>query len=172
MNITSLPSGINTITGGQTSQESAQIKKDINKFESLVQSMMQMKEPKETTSSSQIIKEGKLNGDYTTGFSGFFTRAEDACAKPSGAAANSTAVVQTKTVDKTSKLYEKSLEMESYFVKIMLNSMRSSLGSSGLTGEKSYAAGMYDDMLYDELAVSMTKNAGFGLADQIYLQLV
>ena len=30
---------------------------------------------------------------------------------------------------------------------------------------------MYEDMLYDELAVSMTKNAGFGLADQIYLEL-
>ena len=63
------------------------------------------------------------------------------------------------------------MELESYFVKIMLNTMRSSLSSSGLTGEKSYAGGMYEDMLYDEFAVSMTKNAGFGLADQIYLQL-
>jgi flagellar protein FlgJ len=30
---------------------------------------------------------------------------------------------------------------------------------------------MYEDMLYDEYATSMTKNAGFGLADQIYMQL-
>ena len=30
---------------------------------------------------------------------------------------------------------------------------------------------MYEDMLFDEYATAMTKNAGFGLADQIYLSL-
>ncbi len=171
MNINSLPSGLSTITGGQSSKESAQMKKDINKFEDLVQSMMQTDTPKQTEASSQIIDSGKLNGDYTTGFSGFYTSPDDASAKPSGAAANSASVVQNKSIDKTSRLYEKSMELESYFVKIMLNSMRSSLTGSGLSGDKSYASGMYEDMLYDEFAVSMTKNAGFGLADQIYLQL-
>ena len=38
-------------------------------------------------------------------------------------------------------------------------------------GEQSYAEQMYEDMLYDEYATAMTKNAGFGLADQMYLQL-
>lgn len=170
MNINSLPSGLSSITGGQSSTQSAQIKKDINKFNDLVQSVMSH-ETAQTLSSSQIIESGKLNGDYTTGFSGLYTNPDDTNALPTGAAANSASVVQNKTIDKTSRLYEKSMELESYFVKIMLNTMRSSLSSSGLTGEKSYAGGMYEDMLYDEFAVSMTKNAGFGLADQIYLQL-
>ncbi|MCQ2580503.1 MAG: rod-binding protein, partial [Treponemataceae bacterium] len=37
--------------------------------------------------------------------------------------------------------------------------------------QNEYAQNMYEDMLYDELANSVTKSAGFGLADQIYLQL-
>ena len=39
------------------------------------------------------------------------------------------------------------------------------------SGNNDFAANMYEDMLYDEYATSMTKNAGFGLADQIYMQL-
>ena len=95
-----------------------------------------------------------------------------ATALPSGAAANSGSHT-AQTIDKTSKLYEKSLELESYFVKIMLSSMRNSVTKTSLNGEEnSYAQKMYEDMLYDELATVMTKNAGFGLADQIYMQLV
>ncbi len=171
MAINSLPSGLSSITGGQSSSESARMNNEINKFEDLIQSMKTVSTSKETVSSSQVADSGRLNGDYTTGFSNYFTSSDDANAKPSGAAANSASTAQTKKIDKTSKLYEKSMELESYLVKIMLNSMRSSLSSSGLAGEKSYAGSMYEDMLYDELAVSMTKNAGFGLADQIYLQL-
>jgi flagellar protein FlgJ len=49
--------------------------------------------------------------------------------------------------------------------------MRNTVEKSDLTGKNDFASKMYDDMLYDELARDMTKNAGFGLADQIYLQL-
>ena len=50
--------------------------------------------------------------------------------------------------------------------------MRGTLTGASVYGEKaSYAQKMYDDMFYDELAVTVTKNAGFGLADQMYLQL-
>ncbi|MBQ9908877.1 MAG: rod-binding protein, partial [Treponema sp.] len=76
---------------------------------------------------------------------------------------------QQKTIDRTSKLYEKSLEMESYVVKMMLSSMRKTVMKAD--GESNYAKNMYEDMLYDEYATMMTKNAGFGLADQMYLQL-
>ena len=38
-------------------------------------------------------------------------------------------------------------------------------------GEGDFATKMYEDMLYDEYATQMTKSAGFGLADQMYLQL-
>src|SRR5574344_552078 len=91
---------------------------------------------------------------------------------PTGFAANSASESSTKsTIDKTSKLYEKAQELESYFVKIMLSSMRSTVQKSNLTGNDNYASKMYEDMLYDELSVSMTKNAGFGLADQIYMEV-
>ena len=127
-----------------------------------------------TLSSSQILQKGKLNGDYKTNFSGTFQNILDKTAKPIGAAANSATNSSPKgNIDKTSKLYEKSLELESYFVKIMLSSMRNTISKSELYGNKnSYAQKMYEDMVYDELATTMTKNAGFGLADQIYLSLI
>ena len=157
---------------GQTAMQSATMQSEQNSFAALVESM-KAKQNQETLSSSNVIDDGRLNGDYTSGFVGSFTSEADKNALPTGAAANSVGVAyNNKTIDRTSKLYEKSLELESYFVKIMLNSMKSTLSSTGLNGEKSYAQKMYEDMLYDELAVSMTKNGNFGIADQIYLELV
>ena len=156
---------------GQTAVQSATMQSEQNSFAALVESM-KAKQNQETLSSSNVIDDGRLNGDYTSGFAGSFTSEADKNALPTGAAANSVGVAyNNKTIDKTSKLYEKSLELESYFVKIMLNSMKSTLSGTGLNGEKSYAQSMYEDMLYDELAVSMTKNGNFGIADQIYLEL-
>ena len=37
--------------------------------------------------------------------------------------------------------------------------------------ENDFAQDMYEDMLFEEYATQMTKTAGFGLADQIYLSL-
>ena len=54
----------------------------------------------------------------------------------------------------------------------MLDSMRSTLGKNSLTGKDSFAGKMYEDMMYEELSRTVTKNAGLGLADQIYLQLM
>ena len=122
-----------------------------------------------------LLPAGKLNGDYTSGFEKTFRALSDKNALPSGAAANDAPAFGAKNekkIDKTSVLYEKSLELESYIIKIMLSSMRGTLTGASVYGEEpSYAQKMYEDMLYDELAVTMTKNAGFGLADQIYLQL-
>ena len=39
-------------------------------------------------SSEQVLKEGRLNGDFKTGFDKTFTRASDKSAAPQGAAAN------------------------------------------------------------------------------------
>ena len=156
---------------GQTAVQSATMQSEQNSFDALVESM-KAKQNQETLSSSNVIDDGRLNGDYTSGFAGSFTSEADKTSLPTGAAANSVGVAyNNKTIDRNSKLYEKSLELESYFVKIMLNSMKSTLSGTGLTGEKSYAQKMYEDMLYDELAVSMTKNGNFGIADQIYLEL-
>lgn len=112
-----------------------------------------------------------MNGDFTTGFSGTYKSASDKNASVQGAAANQAGAHSSRrTIDKTSTLYEKSMELESYFVKQVLSSMRKTVSKSGLGGND-FASQMYEDMLYDEYAASMTKNAGFGLADQIYLSL-
>ena len=163
------------ITGGASASEAAKLQSELGKFQSLLDSMRgEAPQPnmQGTVASSQIAQSGRLNGDYTSGFDGSFTAESDKAALPTGAAANSSKIVPNKTIDRTSDLYEKSLELESYFVKMMLSSMRSTLSGTSINGEeKSYAQNMYEDMLYDELAISMTKNAGFGLADQIYLEL-
>jgi flagellar protein FlgJ len=61
------------------------------------------------------------------------------------------------------------LELENFFVKQMLSEMRKTVLKSQ---ESDFAQQTYEDMLFDEYATAMTKNAGFGLADQIYLSLV
>ena len=162
------------ITGGASASEAARLQGEIGRFQDLLDSMRAQADSASggSLSSSQIAQSGRLNGEYTSGFAGSFTSQADKAALPTGAAANSSRIVPDKTIDRTSALYEKSLELESYFVKMMLSSMRSTLSGTTINGEeKSYAQTMYEDMLYDELAVSMTKNAGFGLADQIYLEL-
>ncbi|MDR1586225.1 MAG: rod-binding protein [Treponema sp.] len=73
-------------------------------------------------------------------------------------------------IDKTDKLYEQCLELETFLVKTLINSMRNTVQKSGLIDE-GYAGKVYEDMLYDEYARDFTKNAGFGLAEQAYLEL-
>ena len=50
----------------------------------------------------------------------------------------------------------------------MISSMRKTIQRDD---EQDFAQQTYEDMLYDEYATMMTKTAGFGLADQIYLSL-
>ena len=165
--------GISAITNGQGALQSAKISSEKGKFDALVEeakSLAGKENIGKNLSSSQTSYDGRINGDWTSGFSGSFTAAGDKNAAPRGAAANqANPHVQQKNIDRTSKLYEKSLEMESYVVKMMLSSMRKTVMKAD--GESSYAKNMYEDMLYDEYATMMTKNAGFGLADQMYLQL-
>ena len=170
--INGITGGYSSITNGASAAQAATYSNEQSKFESLIQSMTSKDSGNADISSSEVIQSGRINGDYTTGFAGTYTAEADKTARPQGAAANSaSAVTAKKTIDRTSKLYESAMELESYFVKIMLSSMRNTLSGSGITGDKSFATGMYEDMLYDEIAVSMTKNSGFGLADQIYLEL-
>ncbi len=165
--------GISSITNGQGALVSAQLSSEKGKFDELL-SELKGKESKSgagmNVASEKISYDGRLNGDYTSGFKGTFTSEADKHSLPRGAAANqANPNVKTKTIDRTSALYEKSLELESYIVKNMLSSMRKTIVKAN--GESNYAQKMYEDMLYDEYATMMTKNAGFGLADQMYLQL-
>jgi len=119
-------------------------------------------------SSSSMTSDPRLPGDFITSLAVKNPTKTDHYANPVGAAANNG--LKGK-IDKTSKLYEQSLELESYLVKIMLSSMRSTVTKSGLGGENDFAGKMYEDMQYDQLSRTVTQNAGFGLADQVYLQL-
>ncbi|MCQ2610193.1 MAG: rod-binding protein [Treponema sp.] len=133
-----------------------------NRFDDLI------KQAQGSVSSEQVAKDGKLNGDVKTGFSGTYSLESDKTAVPSGMAARN-AAIGGKTIDKTSQLYEKSMELESFFVKMMMDSMRKTLPKH--EGGNSFAQNMYEDMLYDEYTTALTKNAGFGIADSIYLEL-
>ena len=158
------------ITGGQGALNTARTNSENAKFSELVERLQAQDEGRGTLSSSQIAQEGRLNGDYSTGYAGTYTLDSDKTAKVTGAAANqANPHVQAKTIDKTSRLYESALELEGFFVKQMLSQMRKTIMKSN---ENSYAQDMYEDMLFDEYATAMTKNAGFGLADQIYLSLM
>lgn len=143
-------------TAGLGAQNAAKMSEESDKFRNLLESIMG--------------KDGGLNGDYKSSMAGAFNSPEDKNAVAKGFAANSGG--ERQTIDKTSKLYEKSLELESYFVKILLSSMRNTVNRTSITGDKeSHATETYMDMLYDELSTTVTKNAGFGIADKIYLEL-
>lgn len=170
MNVGLVSNSFSGITNGQGALTSAKNNADSAKFSDLIKRMQSQNDGRGTVSSEQIAENGRLNGDYTSGFSGTYVSQKDKASMPTGAAANqANPHVQQKTIDRTSELYEKSMELESYFVKQMLSAMRKTVMKSQ---ESDFAKQTYEDMLYDEYATSMTKNAGFGLADQIYLSLV
>ncbi|MDR0723416.1 MAG: rod-binding protein [Treponema sp.] len=73
-------------------------------------------------------------------------------------------------VDKTDKLYEQCEALETFLIKNLLNSMRSTVQKTGLIDE-GFAGKMYEDMLYDAYAQDFTKQANFGLAELAYLEL-
>jgi flagellar protein FlgJ len=74
------------------------------------------------------------------------------------------------SVDRTSKLYEQCQTLETFVIKNILEGMRKTVQKSELS-DTGFAGKMYEDMLYDEYAVSLSKNSGFGLADMAYLEL-
>ena len=170
MNVGLIQNTYSCITNGKGALQSAKTNSDNAKFSELIERLQKQNDGRGTLSSSQIAQDGRLNGDYSTSFAGTFSSEKDKNALPVGAAANqANSNVKTKTIDKTSVLYEKSLELENFFVKQMLSEMRKTVLKSQ---ESDFAQQTYEDMLFDEYATAMTKNAGFGLADQIYLSLV
>lgn len=169
MNVGLISNTYSGITGGNGALNTARTNSENAKFSELIARLQNQNDGRGTLSSAQIADEGRLNGDYTSGYAGTYTLDADKTAKVTGAAANqANPHVQNKTIDKTSLLYEKALELEGFFVKQMLSEMRKTIMKAK---ESDFAQNMYEDMLFDEYAAAMTKNAGFGLADQIYLSL-
>jgi len=87
-----------------------------------------------------------------------------------GLGARSASAAGGATIDRSSKLYEQCQEFESLFVNMMLKEMRATVEKSGLI-DGGQAEEIFSDMLYDEYAKDMSKNAGFGLADAVYVEL-
>lgn len=163
--------GLGNLTQTNTMMNHTMQREESNRFDALVKAARALSkaDTNGTVSSEQVsVRDTRLNGEFTSDYSGTYKSEADKAAKPSGFAAN--AKGQQKTIDKTSKLYEKSLELESFFVKMMVDSMRKTVTKSNQS-ENSFAQKMYEDMLYDEYTTVLTKNSGFGIADSIYLEL-
>ena len=160
-----------TLSDGSFANKAAQAQAEHKNFMNLVNEMTAR--ASSGVSSSQVLSGSRVNGDYKQGFHGTYTGEKDKSAKPQGFAANTTnSKGKTPVIDRTSTLYEQSMEMENYLVKNMLSSMRKTIQHSSLFGEENdYAREMYEDMMYDNYAEQLTKTAGLGLADQIYIEL-
>lgn len=79
-------------------------------------------------------------------------------------------IAPNRPIDRKSELYKQCQEFESLFVNMMLKEMRKTVDKSGLL-DGGQAEDIFQDLLYDEYAKDMTRAAGFGLSDQVYLQL-
>lgn len=72
---------------------------------------------------------------------------------------------------KKKELYNVALEFQSLFIKMMLNSMRSTLNKENDLLHGGRVQEIFEDMLYDEYAKTYSKTANLPLAKEIYLQL-
>jgi len=73
-------------------------------------------------------------------------------------------------IDKTDKLYEVCMELETFLIKNLIKSMRSTVQKTGLI-DTGFAGQVYEDMLYDEYAKSFAQNANLGFAEMAYREL-
>lgn len=116
---------------------------------------------------SDQVNNGNVNGDFLSSN----TKRVNIAEKTARAQGMGASIANGRTIDKTSELYTKAQELETFMVKQMLSSMRKTINKGGLIGGDDFAGKMYEDMMFDEYAERMTRSAGFGLADAVYLQL-
>jgi flagellar protein FlgJ len=74
----------------------------------------------------------------------------------------------TKKID--TKLMNTCIEMESIFVSKMLKEMRNTLPKEKLI-DGGFAEKIFEDMLYDEYALNLSKTSNLGLGKMIYNEL-
>ncbi len=82
--------------------------------------------------------------------------------------ANNTNNKNAKAIDK--KLMDVCVEMESIFVSRMLKEMRNTLPEEKLING-GFAEKIFEDMLYDQYALSLSKTSNLGLATMLYKEL-
>ena len=68
------------------------------------------------------------------------------------------------------ELYEAALELETLLVQNMLRGMRNTIQKTNLI-DPGFAGEVYEDMLYEEYARVVTRNADFGFAEMAYREL-
>jgi peptidoglycan hydrolase FlgJ len=78
--------------------------------------------------------------------------------------------VKKTPIDKTDKLYEACMELETFLIKNLIKSMRSTVQKNSLI-DTGFAGEVYEDMLYDEYAKAFARNANFGFAEMAYREL-
>lgn len=62
-------------------------------------------------------------------------------------------------------------EVETYFINYLFKQMRQTVNKSGGLFEKSYAEGIFEEMLDEQYAKLATEAGGIGLADSMYEQM-
>ena len=171
-------SAVGVLGSAAAVMDSAASQSEAQQFAALVKQMqaksaLSLGESTGSISSSQIARNHRLTGDYTQGFAGSFTAEADKRAAPQGFARDCrTRTGSVPVIDKTSELYEQSMEMENYFVKAVLSAMRSTVHKTSFVGKDNEAARkMYDDMMWDNVSEAVTRSSSLGLADQIYIEL-
>ncbi|MBN2435277.1 MAG: rod-binding protein [Spirochaetes bacterium] len=68
------------------------------------------------------------------------------------------------------KLWDSCIEFESIFVKQMFNEMRKTVHKGEILNG-GHAEEIFEDLLYDEYAKSVSKNSNLGIAKMLYSQL-
>ena len=114
---------------------------------------------------------GLLQGQGESGlFTEMLKKAQSANLSPSGEEDPVKPTSGKKAIDKTDKLYELCLELETFLIKNLIKGMRNTVQKSKLI-DTGFAGEVYEDMLYDEYAKAYAKNASFGLAEMAYREL-
>ncbi len=80
--------------------------------------------------------------------------------------------LSTTKIDKDSKLYQACEDFQAVFIKQMLDTMRKTVDKSQSLMKPNEGEKVFEDMLYDEYSKTMSKTAGFDLADNLYRQMV
>ena len=103
-------------------------------------------------------------------FAEILKRAQNQNASTRADGTPSAPVIKKTAIDKNDKLYELCMELETFLIKNLVKSMRSTVQKSDLI-KTGFAGEIYEDMLYDEYAKTYAKNANFGFAEMAYREL-
>ena len=121
-------------------------------------------------SSSAVPAAGSHNPGESGAFAEILKRAQRTDSSSSDNGIPSSPVLKKTVIDKNDKLYELCMELETFLIKNLVKSMRSTVQKSDLV-KTGFAGEIYEDMLYDEYAKTFAKNANFGFAEMAYKEL-